>query len=78
MELGAISMLALIYFMLYCSFFWIVLYYDKRKDLLKDPETSKQIIDYLQKNPDKLKSIFGRVIGKKNEEEKSTDDSLGV
>ena len=46
--------------------------------LLKDPETSKQIIDYLQKNPDKLKSIFGRVIGKKNEEEKSTDDSLGV
>jgi cellulose synthase/poly-beta-1,6-N-acetylglucosamine synthase-like glycosyltransferase len=37
MDIGTIGMLALIYFMLYSSFFWLVVYFERKKELSKDP-----------------------------------------
>lgn len=41
MNLEAIGMFALFYFMIYCSIFWILIYYDKRKTIKDDPKPTK-------------------------------------
>ncbi len=41
MNITVISMLALIYFMLFCSFFWVVLYFEKKKELESDPKPKR-------------------------------------
>lgn len=42
MELSTIGILGLIYFMLYCSFFWLIVYADKRKYLNSDPTAKRK------------------------------------
>ena len=37
MELGAILLLGTMYFMLYCSVFWLLVYFEKRKEIRIDP-----------------------------------------
>ena len=41
MEFSSISLLALIYFMLYSSLFWLIIYYEKKDELAKDPKPTK-------------------------------------
>ena len=41
MNFEAIFMFAMFYFMIYCSIFWILIYYDKRKTVRNDPEPKK-------------------------------------
>lgn len=45
--------------------------------LLKDKESQKWILEYIEKNPDKAKEWFGRIVGKRKNEE-SADDLQAV
>lgn len=47
--------------------------------LIKDENAQKWIIDYVQKNPDKAKEFFGKMIGKKVDKKESGDfETLSV
>ncbi|MCD6575925.1 MAG: glycosyltransferase family 2 protein [Nanoarchaeota archaeon] len=41
MDLSSISLLVLIYFMLYSSIFWLLLYFEKKKSLSEDPKPKR-------------------------------------
>lgn len=47
--------------------------------LIKDENAQKWIIDYVQKNPDKAKEFFGKMIGKKvDKKENGAFETLSV
>ncbi len=47
--------------------------------LIKDENAQKWILDYVQKNPDKAKEFFGKMVGKKIDKKESTNyDQISV
>jgi hypothetical protein len=48
------------------------------KPFLKDPESQKQIIGYITKNPEVAKKLFGKIVGKKSTEEQDSGDLSGL